>query len=71
MVQPRKLLERVIARQGYFGLAVASLLPVSFCILCLTAGAMRLPHKAWAVLAAARIPKVFLSYAVIVWAWHS
>ncbi|MCW5817245.1 MAG: VTT domain-containing protein [Labilithrix sp.] len=71
MTKPRKLLERVLARQGYLGLAIASLLPISFCILCLTAGAMRLPYRAFGLLAAMRIPKVFLSYAVIVLAWHS
>lgn len=71
MEKPRQLLTRVMDRQGYLGLAVASLLPISFCILCLTAGAMRLPNKAWLVLAATRIPKLFLSYAVIALAWHS
>lgn len=65
------MLEGVLARQGYLGLAVATLLPISWCILCLTIGAMRLPKRALWVLLVMRIPKLILSYAVIVYAWHS
>lgn len=71
VAKPRAMLERVLARQGYLGLAVATLLPISWCILCLTIGAMRLPKRALGVLLVMRIPKLVLSYAVIVYAWHS
>lgn len=69
--KPRVMLERIVERQGYVGLAIATLLPISWCILCGTIGAMRLPKRAFAVLAVMRVPKVLLSYAVIVYAWHS
>lgn len=68
--KPRAMLERVIARQGHLGLAIATLLPISWCILCATVGAMRLPRRALFVLLAMRVPKVLLSYAVIVYAWQ-
>ena len=65
----RKLLTDLVARRGMFGLALATLLPVSFCLLCLSSGAMRLPYRAYAVLGIMRIPRIALSYAVIVLAW--
>jgi membrane protein YqaA with SNARE-associated domain len=67
---PRRLLVRLMARRGYLGLAFATLLPVSYCILCLTAGAMQLPYRAYAVLGIMRVPRILVSYAVIVFAWH-
>lgn len=73
IAKPRAMLTRVIERQGYLGLAIATLLPISWMVLCLTLGAMDLPNRnrGFAVLAVMRIPKVLLSYAVIVYAWHS
>jgi membrane protein YqaA with SNARE-associated domain len=66
----RTLLTGLIQRQGYLGLAAATLLPISFSILCMTSGAMRLPYKAYGVLAVMRVPRILLSYAVIVLAWQ-
>jgi len=65
----RDLLTRLIDRQGYIGLAAATLLPISFSILCMASGAMRLPYKAYGVLAIMRVPRILLSYVVIVLAW--
>jgi membrane protein YqaA with SNARE-associated domain len=67
---PRRLLTRLIERQGYLGLATATLLPVSYSLLFLASGVMRLPYKAYAVLAVMRVPRILLSYAVIMLAWH-
>ena len=66
----RGLLDRLMARRGYLGLAAATLLPFSFCLLCMASGAMRLPYKAYGVLAVMRVPRIMLSYVVIVLAWH-
>lgn len=66
----RDLLTGLIARQGYVGLAAATLLPISFSVLCMASGAMRLPYKAYGVLAIMRVPRILLSYVVIVLAWH-
>lgn len=67
--RPRRLLARLVERRGYAGLAVATLLPISFSLLCMASGAMRLPFKAYGVLAAVRVPRILLSYAVIALAW--
>ena len=66
----RDLLTGLIERQGYIGLAAATLLPISFSILCMASGAMRLPYRAYAVLAIMRVPRILLSYVVIVMAWR-
>ncbi len=65
----RRLLDGFVARRGYLGLAAATLLPLSFCLICMASGAMRLPYRAYGVLAVMRVPRILLSYAVIVLAW--
>ncbi|MBX3224231.1 MAG: hypothetical protein KF795_27190 [Labilithrix sp.] len=70
LASTRDLLSRALARQGYVGLAAATLLPISFSILCMASGAMRLPYKAYGVLAVMRVPRIVLSYVVIVLAWY-
>lgn len=65
----RVLLDGFIARRGYLGLAAATLLPLSYCLLCMASGAMRLPYRAYGVLAVMRVPRILLSYVVIVLAW--
>lgn len=67
--RPRELLTSLIERRGYVGLAAATLLPISFSILCMASGAMRLPYRAYGVLAVMRVPRIMLSYAVITIAW--
>jgi len=67
--RPRRLLARLVERRGYAGLVVAMLLPVSFSLLCMASGVMRLPFRAYGVLAAMRVPRLLLSYAVIALAW--
>lgn len=68
---PKRLLAQLIERQGYFGLVIAMLLPVSYCLLCMAGGVMRLPYKAYGVLALMRVPRILLSYLVIALAWSS
>jgi len=70
LARPRGLLAGMIEKRGYVGLAAATLLPISFSILCMASGAMRLPYRAYGVLALMRVPRILLSYAVIVLAWH-
>jgi membrane protein YqaA with SNARE-associated domain len=70
IAKPKALLRKMIAKRGYFGLALATLLPISYSILCIATGAMRLPYRAYVVLAAMRVPRILLSYAVIVLAWE-
>jgi membrane protein YqaA with SNARE-associated domain len=65
----RELLTSLIGRRGALGLAIATLLPVSFSILCMASGAMRLPYRAYGVLAVMSVPRIVLSYLVIVLVW--
>lgn len=67
---PGRLLRRLVDRRGYLGIALAMLLPVSFCLLCVAGGALKLPYRAYGVLALMRIPRILLSYAVIALAWQ-
>jgi len=69
--RPKALLRAMIAKRGYFGLALTTLLPVSYCLLCVATGAMRLPYRAYAVLGVMRVPRILLSYVLIVLAWRS
>lgn len=69
--KPRMLLDRLIEKHGALGLVIASFLPLSYSALCMTTGAMRLPYRSYAVLGAMRVPKLFLSFLVITYAWHS
>lgn len=67
---PGRLLRGLVERRGYLGLAFAMLLPVSYCLLCVAGGAMKLPYRAYGVLALMRVPRILLSYAVIAVAWQ-
>lgn len=67
---PKRLVGSLFAKHGYLGLALAATLPISYCILCALTGALRLPWRAYGVLAVMRVPRLLLSYAVIVAAWH-
>lgn len=69
LVRARELLARMIERHGYLGVAAATLLPVSFSLLCMAGGAMRLPYRAYGVLAAMRVVRIAVSYGVIAMAW--
>lgn len=70
VARPRAFLESFLARHGRLGLALAALLPISWCVLCATLGAMRLSRRELAVLLVMRVPKIALSYAVIELAWR-
>lgn len=65
------VLARWMQKRGYLGLALATLLPISFSILCIACGTMRLPYRAYGVLAIMRVPRILASYALIVLAWTS
>ena len=66
---PRRVLHALISRHGYWGLVIAGLLPLSYWLLCSTAGLLALPYRAYGVLAFMRGPRLLLSYAVVVLAW--
>ncbi len=65
----RTLIERLMNRHGAWGLVVAGMLPVSYFVLCALGGMMRLRYRDFGVLALMRIPRIVLSWALIVLAW--
>lgn len=67
----RRLLQGLFVRHGYVGVALAGTLPISYWVLCTLSGALRLPWRAYGVLALMRIPRLLLSYALIALAWRS
>jgi membrane protein YqaA with SNARE-associated domain len=66
---PRDLLQRLLATHGNWGLVIAGLMPLSYWLLCSVGGVLRLPYRAYGVIALMRIPRILLSYALIVVAW--
>jgi membrane protein YqaA with SNARE-associated domain len=68
--RPRELLGNLVLRSGYVGLLVATLLPISFSALCMASGALGLPYRAYAILGGMRVPRLVLSWVLIVAAWH-
>lgn len=66
---PREMITKLMERRGALGLAIATLLPVSYSILCMAGGAMRLPYRAYGVLAIMRVPRILLSCVAILIVW--
>lgn len=66
----RQILRRLLHSRGRtWGLVIAGLLPVSFFVLCVLGGMMRLRYRDYAILGLMRIPRLVLSFLVIVLAW--
>lgn len=66
----RQLVGGLFARYGYLGLALAGLLPISFWSLCSLGGLLQLPYRGYGVLGFVRIPRLLVSYVIIVLAWR-
>lgn len=65
----RHLLRSLLRARGRWGLVIAGLLPVSFFVLCVLGGMMRLRYRDYGILGLMRIPRLVLSFALIVLAW--
>jgi membrane protein YqaA with SNARE-associated domain len=79
LAAPRRLLEPSFGRSSgrarstgrdLHALVVATLLPIGYQLLCMTGGAMRLPHRTYVIFALARLIRLTASYVVIVLAWR-
>lgn len=66
---PRVLLRRLLAKHGNWGLVVAGLLPLSYWLLCSASGLLRLPYRAYGIIALMRIPRIVVSYLLVLLAW--
>jgi membrane protein YqaA with SNARE-associated domain len=67
----RALIRALVDEHGLLGVAIAGILPISYFALCSLGGVMRLPYRAYAVLAIMRIPRLLATYAIIALAWTS
>lgn len=67
---PKALVARMFERHGYVGIALAGMLPISFWVICTLGGALRLPFRAYAVIALVRVPRLLVSYAIVALAWR-
>lgn len=65
----RDVIQRLVRRYGTWGIVLAGMLPVSYFVLCALGGMMRLRYRDYGVLAIMRIPRLVLSYLLIVLAW--
>ena len=66
----RVFVEHLVRKHGYWGIAAAGLLPISFFLLNVLGGMMRLRYRAYGILALMRIPRLVGSYLLIELAWH-
>lgn len=70
-IEPTRVyVEQLVRKRGYWGIAAAGLLPISFFLLCVLGGMMRLRYRAYGILALMRIPRLVGSYLLIELAWH-
>lgn len=65
----RVLVQRLMTTRGAWGLVIAGMLPISYFVLCVLGGMMRLRFRDYGILALMRIPRLVLSYVIIVLAW--
>jgi len=65
----RAIIARLLTARGRWGLVIVGLLPVSYWVLCVLGGIMRLRYRDYGVIALMRVPRLVLSYAVIALAW--
>ncbi len=67
----RKRFDWLFARYGYWAVAVGSISPVPFSLLCNLSGLYRVPFRLFLVLSLFRVPRVFLFYVLIRFGWSS
>lgn len=67
----RKRFDWLFARYGYWAVAVGSLSPVPFSLLCNLSGLYRVPFRLFLILSLFRVPRVMLFYMLIRFGWAS
>lgn len=65
----RPWVERLRGRYGAWGMAVASLSPIPFSLLCYFTGAYRLGHRDALIVLGMRVPRLAIFYALIALGW--
>lgn len=65
----RHVVRSLLRARGRWGLVIAGMLPVSYFVLCVLGGMMRLRYRDYAILGLMRIPRLVLSFLLILLAW--
>ncbi|MGK4002808.1 VTT domain-containing protein [Sorangium sp. So ce1036] len=65
----RPRIDRLFARYGYWAIAIGSLTPVPFSMLCYLSGLYRIPPRYFVTLVLFRVPRLILFYALIRLGW--
>lgn len=65
----RHVIRRLLRARGRWGLVIAGMLPVSYFVLCALGGMMGLRYRDYAIIGLMRVPRLVLSFIVIVLAW--
>ena len=71
LARTQRKVDWLFARFGYWAVAIGSLTPIPYSMLCYVAGAHRMPAKTFVVLALFRIPKVILYFELVKLGWGS
>lgn len=65
----RPRIDRLFARYGYWAIAVASVTPIPFSVLCYISGLYRIPPRYFAALLLFRVPRLIAYYGLIRLGW--
>lgn len=65
----RPRIDRLFERYGYWAIAVGSLTPVPFSMLCYLSGLYRIPPRYFVTLVLFRVPRLIVFYALIRLGW--
>lgn len=71
IARSRSKLDPLFARYGFWAMAIGSVTPVPFSMLCYLAGLYRMPYRIFAVLLLFRVPRLLFFYALIRAGWGS
>jgi membrane protein YqaA with SNARE-associated domain len=69
LTRSRGPVDRLFGRYGWWAVALGSVLPVPYSVLCYLAGAYRMPYRVFALLALFRIPRLVFFYYLIRAGW--
>ena len=69
VARSRGRIDPLFQRYGYWAVAIGSVTPIPFSMLCYLAGLYRMPYRLFAVLALFRVPRILFFYVLIRAGW--
>lgn len=69
LARSRALVDTLLGKYGYWGIALSSVLPIPFSVMCSLAGVYRLPYKVVATLSVFRVPVLIGFYLLLKAGW--